>query len=709
MHLRFDVFKRIFLPLAALFLLILWLMPRSAKFNYDYRKGGVWEYEDLVAEFDFPILKSDSELRAERQRSGQQQAIPYYIVDSGVETAQLDTLSQIHFSIFQDYMLSLREDFAVLLQEAYTRGILPDGDPAVEGLDSPVVFVERDKQRRKSAVGDYPADKVAGSNLLTRTQTCERITQTLQEAYPLLRVDSLMRRFAFYDRVQPNLRYDELMTTLVGGDRAEDLSPTLGIVHFGERIVQQGELVTDDILRVIESYRAEFESRMGGTQAGGLELLGQVIAALALVLLFYLSILYTNPAILREPGRFLYLVLIFGLASTAAFLVESAESRLLYMVPFTLTTLYLLAFFKKGVVLPVYVISLLPLLLFAHGGLELFFLFLVGGAVTIYVFGFFNRGWKQFLTALIAFLSEAVVLVGLRLTGGDLQSVPQPLLMLFIGSFLSVAGYPLIYLFEILFNLVSGSRLMELCDTNANKLLRDLAQKAPGTFQHSLQVMNMAEAAIREIGGDALLVRAGALYHDIGKMQNPRCFIENEGHFAGMEPYHNGLSPHDSAVQIVRHVPDGIALAEKHHLPSVVKEFIRTHHGTTCAKYFYTQYLNAGGSPEKAGDFFYDGRKPYTREQAVLMICDSIEAASRTMKDYSQESCDRLVTGIIDGKMSEGQLRDCDISVKELVRVQDFLKTYLAQMYHPRIEYPSLNKKAIKTNRQNERNQKSDR
>ena len=681
MKFRFDDFKRIFLPLAALFLLILWLMPRSAKFNYDYRKGSAWEYEDLVAEFDFPILKSLEEIQAERQRPGKQEAVPYFIVDTNVEQAQLDTLMRIRYSFFQDRVQQMRDAFAEKLEQAYAIGVLPDEVPELQGV--PVVYVERDKQRR-----------TATSNLLTRTEACRYIDRQLQEEYPGFNVDSLLLREGFYDRVQPNLRYDAVMTVLVGNEGAEEVSPTLGIIHFGDRIVQKGELITDDVLRNLESYKAEFESRMGGTLTTGREMIGHAITALALVLLFYLSILYTNPLILRESNRFFYLVLVFALATVATFLVEAYRPRLLYIVPFTLTTLYLVAFFRKRVVLPVYVISLLPLLLFAHNGLELFFIFLVSGVVTMYLFDYFNRGWKQFLTALIVFLTEALIYVGFRLYLGDLQAAPQVLLMLFIGAFLSVAGYPLIYLFEILFNLVSSSRLMELCDTNANRLLRDLAQKAPGTFQHSLQVMNMADAACREIDGDVLLVRAGALYHDIGKMQNPRCFIENEGHFAGMEPYHDGLSPHDSAVQIVRHVPDGVALAEKHHLPQVVTDFIRTHHGTTCAKYFYTQYLNAGGSPDNAADFFYDGKLPLTKEQAVLMICDSIEAASRTMKDYSQEACDRLVSGIIEGKMSEGQLRDCDISVKELVRVQEFLKTYLAQMYHPRIEYPTLSRNA---------------
>jgi len=692
----------IVLPLVLLFALLLALMPRSAKFNYDYRKGSAWEYDDLVAEFDFPILKSEAELQAERQRSGVE-VIPYYVCDSDVELLQIDTIQSL-WRVPMAYSGTIRGEFARLLMQAFESGIIANDDGHLLSDDGPkVVYLEREKHRSVTSVDARARyDKVAASNIMTVDQARSWIRNTLRRTHRGENVDSLLDAGGLMSRVVPNIRFDAVMTELVSSEGAQEVSPTLGIVHFGDLVVQRGELVTDDVMRLLESYRHEFEARMGTLSTGWLEWLGRGIIALFLVLVFYLCIYYTNPHILKEPNRFIYLVVVFTLATLVTFLVEGLRPRLLYMVPFTLTTLYLVAFFRKRVVLPVYIVSLLPLLLFAHNGLELFIMFLVSGTLTIYVFDYFYRGWKQFLTALISFLTVAIVFCGHRLYIGNFEGALDCLIMLFVGAFLSVAGYPLIYLFEILFNLVSGSRLTELCDTNGNRLLRDLAQKAPGTFQHSLQVMNMADAAIRHIGGDVLLVRAGALYHDIGKMRNPRCFIENEGQFPGMAPYHDGLSPHDSAVQIVRHVPDGMELAEKHHLPSVVKDFILTHHGTACAKYFYTQYLNAGGSPDNASDFFYAGQKPRTREQTVLMICDSVEAASRTMKDYSQESCGDLVRKIIESKASEGQLQESELSIRELDMLQEFLKTYLAQLYHPRIEYPTLKSKLIKNKTKNE-------
>lgn len=685
MKFRFD-FKRTFLPLLVLFVLLLWLMPRGAKFNYDYRKGAAWEYDDLVADFDFPILKSESELTAERLRPVGA-AVPYYVCDFEAEQRHMDSLSrQWPFFLPQ----SLKEQFLEELSTVYRNGVVPEG--ALDAAKYPVIYVERNKKWREAVLETAQTPlKVASANVMTPSQARSYLLRQVSLSSEGLRLDSLFAIAGIRELVVPNLRYDEVMTELVRSGQSGVVSPTLGIVHFGDLIVQRGELITDDVARILDSYRSEYESRMGSLGGGRLELLGHAIMALALVLLFYFCILYSNPRILEESNRFLYLCLVFAFASSITLLIERMEPRFLYMVPFTLTTLYLVAFFKWRVVLPVYVVSLLPLLLFAHGGLELFFMFLVGGVVTMFVFKYFNRGWQQFLTALIGFLTVLLVYLGFRFFLGDEQNILQVVLMLFIGSFLSVAGYPLIYLFEILFNLVSGSRLMELCDTN-NRLLRELAEKAPGTFQHSLQVMNMADAACREIDADVLLVRAGALYHDIGKMANPRCFIENEGQFPGMKPYHEGMDPHESAVQILRHVPDGLVMAEKHHLPHIVKEFIRTHQGTSCTRYFYTQYLNAGGSPDKMSDFCYAGEKPYTREQTVLMICDSIEAASRTMKEYTPEACEELVRRIVQGKISEGQFTESPLSIRDLDLLQRFLSKYLSQMYHGRIEYPKLNR-----------------
>jgi putative nucleotidyltransferase with HDIG domain len=354
-------------------------------------------------------------------------------------------------------------------------------------------------------------------------------------------------------------------------------------------------------------------------------------------------------------------------------------------MPFTLISLYLLAFFTKRVVFSVYFISLLPMLVFSPAGVELFVMYLVAGSVAMLVFGFFNRGWLQFVTAFIVFVVMTIVWGAFRLTDGigglaDHHTVFD----MALGALLSVACYPLIYLFEKIFKLVSNTKLAELSDTN-NKLLRELADKAPGTFQHSLQVMNLADAAARSINANVLLVRAGALYHDIGKIANPQCFTENQ---TSEIRYHEGLTPKESAQEIIRHVSDGLVIADRHGLPAEIKDFIISHHGTSAAGYFLTQYLNDGGNPEEVSDFYYDGRRPVAKEEVVLMICDAVEAASRSLKDYSQESISGLVDRIVDGKAAEDQFDDADISLREVSTMKETIKSYLQQMYHSRVSYP---------------------
>ena len=276
------------------------------------------------------------------------------------------------------------------------------------------------------------------------------------------------------------------------------------------------------------------------------------------------------------------------------------------------------------------------------------------------------------------------VWLAFRFVEGMTTADYRTILDIAFGAVLSVAGYPLIYLFEKIFMLVSSSKLVELSDTG-NTLLRQLADKAPGTFQHSLQVMNLADAVGRSVNANVPLIRTAALYHDIGKIANPQCFTENEA--PGVK-VHDSLTPRESAQLIIKHVSDGLALAEKHNLPQVLKDFIMTHHGTTCASYFLTKYLNEGGDPEDVADFYYDGVKPVTKEQVIMMLSDAVEAASRSLKDYSPASISSLVERIVGGKISDGQLTDADISLREIATVKETMKSYLQQMYHSRVAYP---------------------
>jgi len=650
-------------------------MPRTAKFNYDYKKGSAWPYETLVSQFDFPILKTEEQIQEERDAAGAT-VIPYYRFSEEVVSTAVRNVQGLEMGRYN----SLRSAVVSKLGDIYAKGIISDAkvklDKGYASVSEDVIYIQRNKRAAR-----YPRSEV-----YKVSEAEDALVAQLARTYPSVNLDSLLRRSGVYDVIQPNLLFDKTMTELSHAESADYISPTSGYVYADQKIVSKGEVVTPEIAQMLDSYKAEYNKVFGYDGPRILLVLGDILLALALVVILYFCIFFTNRDIFQEPNRYYYLLTVFSLTAVAAFLVERLAPTLAYLVPFPIVILYMMAFFKKRVVLPVYIVSLLPLLLFSGNGVELFFIFLCAGIVSMNTFRFFNRGWLQFVNALSIFGVELLVFFGFRLIDAGHSLVWLNVLFLFVGSMLTVALYPVIYLFERIFNLVSSSKLVELSDTN-NKLLQELSSKAPGTFQHSLQVMNMAEAAGRSVHANVPLLRAAALYHDIGKMRNPLCFIENSSLHTG-PGYHDGKDPRESARDIIAHVSDGLQIARENNLPEQVQNFIETHHGTSFTAYFYNQYIQAGGSPDDVDDFYYKGRPPRTKEEVILMICDSVEAASRTLKEYTPESFDRFVDAIVAGKEQLGQFRDAEITICEMNTVKSVLKTYLQQLYHERIVYP---------------------
>lgn len=667
---------KVYLPLIALFLLLVFMMPRNPKFHYDYRKGSPWMYETLVTQFDFPVLKTDQQLQEEREKVGST-VIPYYKLDPDVLVESESALASMNFGEDED----LKSVTSAALSSIYSKGVLKAATETENAGQTAggVIYVQKNRR----------AVKVPVSEVYTIDGAVEYLRSSLKASAAGRTVDSLFTALDLASLIVPDLVFDQQTTDLVQAESIDFISPTSGIVRTGQVIVSNGEIITAEVEQLLDSYRAEYDRSMGYSGPVALQWTGNILIAFCIVLVLFLAVYYCNYSIFDQYNKYLYLLMVFALAAITASIVARTDPSLFYLMPFTLISLYLLAFFSKRMVFSVYFISLLPMLVFAPNGMELFVMYLVAGAVGMLVFGFFNRGWLQFVTALIVFAVLTLVWSAFRLiegTGGlyDYHTVID----MFLGSLMSVAGYPLIFLFEKMFKLVSTTKLVELSDTS-NKLLRELADKAPGTFQHSLQVMNLADAAARSIGANVALIRAGALYHDIGKINNPQCFTENEN--PGVK-YHEGLTLKESAQEIIRHVSDGMAMAEKHGLPQVLRDFIITHHGTSNTGYFYNKYLNDGGDPEDVAEFFYDGVKPTSKEQVILMICDAVEAASRSLKDYSHESISRLVDKIIDGKSASGQFTDADISLREINTIKETIKSYIQQMYHSRVAYPKRRK-----------------
>ena len=667
-----------FIPLLLVFIIILLVLPRSAKMSYDYKKGAPWKHETLVAKFDFPILKTEDELIEER-RLAAGVSVPYYRYQDEVVSRSISAAETMEFGEYS----AMRPAVVEALKDIYERGVV--GDDGV-GSSSEIIYVQKEKRAAAKPVGE----------VLRLADAREAFLASVAAEYPDEKADSVLRAVSAADLVVPNLVYDRVATEQLSSEASISVSPTSGYVSQGQLIVSQDEIVTAEIAQMIYSYEKEYNANLGSSTPGFLFWLGNGVIALLMVTFLFFAIRLVNPLVFSDSGKYLYLTLIFTVFVVLAIVIPRTHPDFLCAVPFVLCALLLEAFFDSRLVAMAYCIAMLPLMLFAENGHMVFTMFVAGGVISMMTFKHLNKGWRQFLNAFITFLVLFVVFLGFRLTdlsGGNILRMGW---MLLISAFLCVAGYPLSYLFEKIFNLVSVYRLNELCDTSS-PLLRELEQKAPGTFQHSLQVMNMADAVAGAIGANVQLVRAGALYHDIGKILNPMCFVENESMLLvdGMQHYHEGLSPVQSAQDIIKHITDGDELAQKHRLPNVIRGFILSHHGTTVVSYFYDRFLKSGGSPAEKGEFTYPGLKPVTKEQTILMLCDSVEAASRSLKEYTPEAFDSFVEGIVDGKMEEGQFEDAEISVKDLGIVKSSLKNYLAQMYHGRIAYPKRKNKLI--------------
>ena len=655
------------IPLVVSFAVLMVLVPRTAKWGYDYSKGQAWRYETLVAQFDFPLLKTTEQIAKEKADLSST-VIPYYKMSTEVVG---ESFRKIEGMSFAD-VPGLKSSLVRHLSDIYNKGIIPEIQDNVE-----LIYVQKGKR----------AEKVPVSEVYLLPQARIALLHGVSTDCPEVNVDSIIRSKSIYDLLAVNLVYDEQITALVHSQTQSMVSTTSGFVNAGTIIVNNGELITAEVAQMLDSYKAEYEQSYGYDKPLAAIWLGNALLVLGILICLYFAIYFSNAMIFKDYNRYLYVVVVFTLIASVELILITFAPQWIFIFPFSVAALYLQAFFRTRVIYPVYIATLLPLLLFAENGAAVFMMYLVSGVITLYVFKHFSKGAKQFIAASINFVCTAVLFSAFVITGVINVDYLPTLGLICIGSILQVALHPFVYLLERSFNLVSSTRLQELSDTS-NELLRQLEQKAPGTFQHSLQVMNLASAAARAINADEILIKAGALYHDIGKIKNPLCFVENESLTSTDAKYHADITPLQSAQDIIKHVTDGVELAQAHKLPSVITDFIRTHHGTTCVSFFYDKYLKEGGDPELKKEFLYPGPTPTTKEQVILMLSDSIEAASRTLRDYSQESISALVDRIFAYKIEDGQLEQADITLKEIDTIKIVMQTYLGQMYHERIKYP---------------------
>ena len=666
---------RIYICFIVLTALMILLYPKEGKFQYEYQKGRPWVYETLIAPIDFPILKTEAEMLKEKEERASE-TVAFYSYDPTVAPPRLEQFA--HRAVEIDLSNQLTREMYDHLREAYDRGIVADLNTG-EYSDE-VISIKRDKRFIET-----PA---------TEVYDIERIYNILKSdlvyGYPEMDIDSIATLLSIRNFIVPNLLFDENTTQMVHREAVNYISPTKGMIYAGQLIVSEGEIVTSDICQILDSYKAEYKLSYGYTGSPNALLISHLLLVFAILALFFFVLWFVGRTCLEDLRKLVFLMLLLFLSFAAVAVLFRVDQHLLYLFPFAIGALYLSAFFHDDLACALQLVYLLPLLVIPENGVELYFTFAVGALVGLLAYGRFNRGWLQFVNALFIFLALAVVNFSFKLGTGDLSYAFKSTNFLYLGisAILSIVLYPFVYLFEKVFGFVSYSRLWDLTDTN-NPLLRNLQQKAPGTFQHALQVANLAEHAAREIGADGMLVRVGALYHDIGKLENPMCFIENQAEGVN---YHAGLTPEESARAIIKHVDDGLALARKANLPESVCDFIASHHGRSRTLYFYNVYCNGGGDPANTEPFTYNGILPKTKEQVVVMMADAVEAASRTLKDYSEESISQLVERILASRFDDSQLAQADISLKEIGQVKESFKRYLQQIYHARIAYPKRQK-----------------
>ncbi|MBU8893480.1 MAG: HDIG domain-containing protein [Bacteroidales bacterium] len=678
--------------------LIVYIFPREGKFRYEFQKSRPWSHENLFAPFDFPVYKSEKQLQAERD-SSLQNFSPYFKYDSTVLISESEKFLK-YYSDKQVEFITLKESESAGFNNYRKQNFIKNSDDFKEYAGNILSIIYSDGIREINEITETLnseediiilkgnlAENSTLSNVYTQKIAYEYVRNAISEYVESnkakIRYSEFYENFNLYEFIVPNLFYDESTSENVKNELLNNVSLTKGMIQSGEKIISQGEIIDTHLYRILESLKYESETRLGNGYFSQIILLGQIIFVFACILVLFLFLLNFRVEILKHTLKTVFILMLVLLIVV----VSRYSIKYLYIVPFVLVPIIIKTFYDSRLALFIHIITVLLVGFFAPNGFEFIFLNFIAGIIAIFSLTNLYRRGKLFLTAGLVILTYSFVYFGLAITQeGNFSGIEYRNFLYFgFNGSLVLLTFPLIYIFEKTFGFLSDLSLMELSDSN-QKLLRSLAEKAPGTFQHSMQVANLAEEAIRKIGGNPLLVRTGALYHDIGKMNNPVYFIENQ---------RTGFNPHDmhefdeSANIIISHVKDGVELAKKHSLPDPLIEFIRTHHGTTKVQYFYRSYIKK--FPDQDVDvnlFTYPGPKPYSKEMAVLMMADSVEAASRSLTEINEEKIGNLVESIITDQMNDGQFDHVDINFKDITEIKMLFKDKLMNIYHARIKYP---------------------
>ena len=657
---------------------IVYFLPNEGKFNYQFDINKPWKYGLLQASFDFPIYKNDMQVQKE-QDSILATYQPYFHIEKNVEKEMIERLRE-------DYNKTLRHSLPGtdyiryierMLKEMYRNGIIAGND---------LTRMEEDSITAIRTVEQNTATSRPVGQLYTVKDAYEYLLNADTTHYK----KKVLQQCNLNNYITPNLIYDEAKSEAAQKDLLSNISYANGFVLNGQKIIDRGEIVNVQTYNILYSLRNEWEKRSDALQEKRLTLAGQILYVGIFLFCFMVYLDLFRADYYERKGSLSLLFALIVLFPVIASVMVSQSLSSIYIVPFAMIPIIVRIFLDSRTAFMAHVTIILLCSITLFFPYDLILLHVVAGMVSIYSLRELSQRSQLLRTALVVFASYALLYFAFELIHeDDLTKLNTRMYIYFmINGILLLFAYPLLFILEKTFGFTSNVTLVELSNIN-NSLLREMSEIAPGTFQHSLQMANLAAEAANKIGAKSQLVRTGALYHDIGKMVNPAFFTENQ---SGVNP-HKSLNYEQSAQVIISHITDGLKLAEKHNLPKVIKDFISTHHGRGLTKYFYISYKNEHPDEEvDAEKFRYPGPNPFTKEQAILMMADSVEAASRSLPEYTEESIGTLVDKIIDAQVAEGFFKECPITFKDIALVKALFKEKLKTMYHTRISYPELKK-----------------
>jgi cyclic-di-AMP phosphodiesterase PgpH len=670
--------------------IIVLITPTKSSFKYEFQQGQYWKHETLQSPFDFAIQKTDKEIEEEKKEIIATQTLYFDYSDTASEKMIEQTKKQI-ISYANKNNLTEKEKNKLsvvttsILSEIISHGVISDYDNA-KNQDKSIIVIHNNLAQEHE-IGDFygikDIEQVVSDNIFR--------SKSLNEKEQNVVADILIKT------ITPNVVFNSEKTDEILSSQIEDISKTKGLILKNQKIIAQGEVITQEKYQILRSLKNEYEgiNSNRGDREKYLALIGQylliIIALGAMVLFIYNTdkeIFFNNKKIIL-----IFFVILMMVGITMGVLIFNQDY--LYIVPLCLTPILVRTFFDTKVSLYVFLVTIIIIGFSVPNSFEFVFYQLIAGMMAILSVEHLEKRVEFFNTAIIVFATYSVIYLAMTLIqGNSFKNLDIYRFIYFAANAIMILfAFPIVFILEKIFSLVSEMSLMEYSNTDS-KLLRELSVKAPGTFQHCIQVANIAEDLIHEIGGNALLVRAGSLYHDVGKLLTPMYFVENQN--SGLNP-HDELTNEESAQVIISHVTNGIKLAHRYKIPEPIIDFIRTHHGTSKTKFFYNKELNEHPNSHIDESLYtYPGPKPFSRETAVLMMVDSVEAASRSLKEHSEKSLSSLVDGIIDSQIQDNQFSNANITFEDVENIKQFLKKKLQSIYHVRIEYPVNNVKKEK-------------